>query len=144
VDFTNILISIIGAGGITALITSWFNKQKTRAEVEQIVQNTYSRIISDLKAQIQNDKEFYSARILALEEDYQQLRHFLIQSEERNYRCLTVIEGFRSKNNNLSQENKRLLVENKDLNNKILKLDNRIKELLLTITNNQKKNEKNS
>lgn len=127
-DATNIILAIIGAGGLTALITHWFNKQKTKAEVEQIMATTYSKIISDLKAQIDNDKEFYTRRITSLETDYQQLRQSLITAEDRNTKYLSMIEGFRASNEELSSENKKLLEETKRLSNLVIRLENKLRD----------------
>lgn len=65
-----VLLAVIGSGVITTSVTLWFGRRKTQAETSGIVADTYSQMLTDMRALMdgQNQRlELSLARIAKLE-----------------------------------------------------------------------------
>lgn len=83
-------VSALSAGGLAAGITKWFDRRKTEADVASTVQATYSSLVSDLRNQLQVEREVMRAALVEPEEKCEQR---LRATEERLRRRITTLEA---------------------------------------------------
>ncbi len=140
---TNLLLSIVAWGGPTAIVLAWLNRRKTKAEVEQILANTYGQMIADLQKQVElqrvvneKDREYYKNRIGQLETDYKALRESFLKTDELNSKYFDMIKTYRERNEALVEENKQLHHEITRLKTAILRQEAKYKEQIYETVNN--------
>lgn len=115
-DTIELLGLVLGSSTVTVIVTSFFNRNKTKAEIESIVVDTYKDMVSDLRSELTRIKlqivELNNKEMLYIENS-----NLLLKDKTELSKRISVLE---SENKELVKENVEFKSQIKELRRKIL------------------------